>query len=62
MTAHPSIPNLAERQQAIAQLRESNRQLELVSLTLDEIIAMVESDLRHQRRDRLQKRLNESSK
>jgi hypothetical protein len=59
MTEYSTIPDPEARKQALAQLRESNRQLELVGLTLDELIAMVESDLRRQRRDRLEKRATE---
>lgn len=35
-------------------LRESNRQLELTAVALDELIAMVEADLNRQRLERLQ--------
>lgn len=62
MTQYPSIPDPEARKKALAQLRESNRQLELVGLAFDELIAMVEADLRRQRRDRLEKRANELCK
>lgn len=54
MTQQPQIPDIETRQRSVERLRESNRQLELVTLALDELLAMVESDLRHQRRERLE--------
>ncbi|PSB01713.1 hypothetical protein [Merismopedia glauca] len=62
MTQDTTIPDLEARKQAITQLRESNRQLELVALAFEELIAMVESDLRRQRRDRLEKRATQTCK
>lgn len=59
MTQYPNIPDPEARKKALAQLRESNRQLELVGLAFDELIAMVEADLRRQKRDRLEKRATE---
>lgn len=56
MTQHLSVPDLESRKQALEQLRESNYLLELTALSLDELIAVVESDLRRQRRERLKKR------
>ena len=53
MTQPPTIPDPETRKREVEQLRESNRQLEQVTLALDELIAMVEADLRHQRRERL---------
>lgn len=40
----------------MAKLRENNRQLELVTIAVDELIAMVEVELRTQRKERLQKK------
>ncbi|MBV9387581.1 MAG: hypothetical protein JOZ78_14270 [Chroococcidiopsidaceae cyanobacterium CP_BM_ER_R8_30] len=54
MTQSPKVPDIQTRKRAVARLRESNRQLELVSLALDELIAMVEADLRCQQQERLQ--------
>ena len=54
MKQHLTPPDLGSRQKAIEQLRESNRRLELLALTLDEAIATIESELRHQRRQRLE--------
>lgn len=37
----------------MAKLRENNRQLELVAIAVDELIAMVEVELRTQQKERL---------
>jgi hypothetical protein len=50
------IPNAETRRKEVERLRDSNRQLELFNLELDELIAMVETDLRGQRRERLERR------
>ncbi|NJM67214.1 MAG: hypothetical protein HC851_16835 [Acaryochloris sp. RU_4_1] len=42
---------------SVEQLRASNRQLELFTLELDELIAMVDADLLRQQRGRLEKRV-----
>jgi hypothetical protein len=55
------IADSETRKRSIAKLRESNRQLELVTLALDELIAMVETDLCRQRRERLQRTKRSSS-
>ena len=49
------IADSETRKQSVAKLRKNNRQLELFALTLDELIAMAEAELRSQRRERLQK-------
>ncbi len=54
MSDRQNIPDLETRMQEVRGLRASNRQLELVTIALDELIAMVEADLRHQRRSRLE--------
>lgn len=54
MTQQPQIPDTETRKRSVERLRESNRQLEQVTLALDELIAMVETDLRRQRRERLE--------
>lgn len=54
MTEQPRIPNLDTRKQEIEQIRAANRQLEEASLALEELLAMIEADLREQRRKRLQ--------
>ena len=53
MTKQPRIPAPEIRKQEVEKLRHCSRQLEAVTLELDEIIAMVEADLREQRRARL---------
>jgi hypothetical protein len=55
MIEQPNIPDRETRIREVRGLRESNRQLELVTLALDELIAMVKSDLRRQRRSRLER-------
>ncbi len=47
------IPDAETRRRNVERLRESNRQLELWDLQLEELTAMVEADLRRQRRERL---------
>ncbi len=49
------ITDFETRKRSVAKLKENNRQLELFALTLDELIAMAEAELRSQRRERLQK-------
>ena len=53
MTQPKRIPDPEKVKRTVERLRESNRQLELVTLALDELIAMVDTDLRQQRRTRL---------
>ena len=48
------IPDPEKVKRTVERLRESNLQLELVTLALDELIALVDTDLRSQRRSRLQ--------
>ncbi|MBW4621361.1 MAG: hypothetical protein KME17_18625 [Cyanosarcina radialis HA8281-LM2] len=50
MTQERKIPDPETRRRSIERLRESNRQLELFTLALDELIATVETDIRRQRR------------
>ncbi|MGK7878396.1 MAG: hypothetical protein AB4426_35355 [Xenococcaceae cyanobacterium] len=54
MTQQPRIPDPETRKREVERLRASNRQLKLVTLAFDELIAMVEADLRRQRRERLE--------
>ena len=57
------IADSETRKRSLANLRESNRQLELVALAFDDLIAMVEADLRRQRQERLQRtKRNDSEK
>lgn len=56
MTQPSSIPDAETRKREVQQLRSSNRQLELAALALDEVLAMAEADLRHQRRRRLEEK------
>lgn len=53
MTQPKRIPDPEKVKRTVERLRESNRQLEFVTLALDELIAMVDTALRHQRRTRL---------
>jgi len=52
---------LHRQERGVERLRESNRQLEQVTLALDELIAMVEAGLRRQRRERLEGKYSEWS-
>jgi hypothetical protein len=54
MNQLPRIPSLETRKREVNQLRECTRQLDLFILSLDELIAMVEVDLRYQQRERLE--------
>jgi hypothetical protein len=47
------IPDAETRARSIANLREAGRMLDLLTLDLDEIIAILDKDLREQRRARL---------
>ncbi len=58
MTQPKKIPDPEKVKRTVEQLRESNRQLELVTMALDELIARVDTDLRRQRRTRLQGNLS----
>lgn len=50
------VPNEEARKLSLEGLRESNRQLDLLNLQLDELIAIIETDLRKQKRERLLKK------
>ena len=52
MNNKPKIPDAETRARSVANMRETCRQLELVTLELDELIAMVEMDLCRQRKER----------
>ena len=54
MTNQSCIPDLETRTQSVARWREACRKLDLVTLKFDELIAMIEADLRHQSLQRLQ--------
>jgi hypothetical protein len=56
MTQTNRIPDREKVKRTVEQLRRSNRQLELVTLAFDELIARVDRDLHQQRRNRLQSR------
>jgi hypothetical protein len=47
------IPDAETRARSIANLREAGKMLDLLTLDLDEIIAILDKDLREQRRARL---------
>ncbi|NCS50650.1 MAG: hypothetical protein GPJ29_23260 [Microcystis aeruginosa BK11-02] len=53
MTAQSCIPDLQTRTQSIARWREVCRKLDLVTLKFDQLIAIIEVDLRHQSLERL---------
>ena len=54
MTQKPRIPDPETRARSVARMREACRKLDLVTVQLDELIAMVEADLRRQRLARVQ--------
>lgn len=54
MTSQSCIPDLETRTQTVARWRETCRQLDLVTLKFDELLAMIEADLRQQTLERLQ--------
>lgn len=53
MNDKPRIPDPETRARSVANMRETCRQLDLWNLELDELIAMVETDIRQQRKARL---------
>jgi hypothetical protein len=50
-------PNEETRKRCLDRLRESNRQLELYNLFLDDAIAQIDLELRQQKRSRLLQRV-----
>lgn len=58
MNVKQKIPDAETRRRNVERLRESNRQLELVTLELDELIAMAELELCRQRRQRMERKYN----
>jgi hypothetical protein len=53
MTERYPYPTEETRKSCLNRLRESNRQLELYNLFLDEAIAQIDSELRQHKRERL---------
>ena len=47
MTQSKELPDPEKVRRTVERLRASNQQLEAVTLALDELIAMVEADIRH---------------
>jgi hypothetical protein len=56
MTYRTSYPDEAARKQCLERLRETNRQIELYNLFLDDILAQLETESRQKRRERLLQR------
>ena len=56
----PRIPDAETRERLVAQLRESNRKLDIFNLSLDELIAKLEAGIREQDRARLGVKKKES--
>ena len=54
MNNQSCIPDLETRTKSVARWREACRKLDLVTLKFDELIAIIEADLRHQSLERLQ--------
>jgi hypothetical protein len=59
MTNKSYIPDLETRNQSVVRWRYACRKLDLVTLKFDELIAMIEVDLRHQSLQRLQSQSKE---
>lgn len=57
MTERYPYPTEETRKICLDRLRESNRQLELYNLFLDEAIAQIDSELRQHKRERLLQKL-----
>jgi hypothetical protein len=53
-------PNEETRKYCLDRLRESNRQLDLYNLFLDDAIAQIDAELRQQKRSRLLQRVHSS--
>lgn len=56
MTKQREIPDEQTRKHSLEGLRKSNHQLDLLNLQLDELIAMIEAEVRQQKKKRLLKR------
>ncbi|MDJ0578386.1 hypothetical protein [Crocosphaera sp.] len=54
MTNKSCVPDLETRSKNVTQWREACRKLDLVTLKFDELIAMIEADLRQQKLEKLQ--------
>jgi hypothetical protein len=61
MTERYPYPNEEIRKNCLDRLRETNRQLDLYNLFLDDAISQVDSELRHQKRARLLQRVPPTS-
>jgi hypothetical protein len=57
MTDRYPYPSEKTQKDCLDRLRESNRQLELYNLFLDDAIAQIDSELRQQKRERLLQRV-----
>lgn len=56
MIQQRQIPDEESRKRCLERLRETTRQLDLYNLQLDELIAMIEAEVRQQKRERLLKK------
>jgi hypothetical protein len=57
MTDRSPYPNEETKKNCLDRLRETNRQLELYNLFLDDAISQIDSELRQQKRERLLQRI-----
>jgi len=62
MNEQSKIPDEQTRKRNVELLRESQRQLDLFEIKLDELIAMTEAEIRRQKLDRLQGKYKSSAK
>ncbi|MDJ0729250.1 MAG: hypothetical protein QNJ33_04580 [Crocosphaera sp.] len=56
MSKQHSYPDEETQKRCLEKLRQTNRQLELYNLFLDEAIASIDTELRQQKRERLLQR------
>jgi hypothetical protein len=61
MTDRYPYPSEATRKNCLNRLRESNHQLELYNLFLDDAISQIDSELRQNKRERLLQRVPPAS-
>jgi hypothetical protein len=56
MTESLKIPDELTRKTSVENLKKVSRQLDILGLEMDELLATIETELRHQRRERLKKK------
>jgi hypothetical protein len=56
MTESLKIPDKQTRDSSVENLRKVSRQLDILGLEMDELLAAIEAELRYQRRERLERK------